>query len=446
MIMEKGLNSKQKKDSFLFLPCEFCNSKAAVLYCRADSAKLCLLCDQQIHSANALSLKHVRSQICDNCRAGPASIHSSNDNLFLCQDCDWGSQNSSLSVPSLHNRNPVEGFMGSPPVVELASLFGFDFKSFFCVDSDPGSCLFEQEAFNFQDSVVSSDDFSALLSSGKSRQEVYKQLVEMGKRGMVRVNGDGAELGPDTPPSRCAVKWNFQGLELENGDEELLHQQTSFTSLLISPNHAEASENGCVSDPGFMWDCNYTYQGAQVSDFQLGTSMDCAVPAPQEEGYDVKDPGFMVKNYVDFTEDGAFTSQKVLDDGHVASCCSTTCEDNLSRNSCSNQQLSSYKPPTENCSNTPLAGLSPESMPGEPNAHIQVMEQPSLTWFDTLDEVRQKGDAGLFAQNRGNAMMRYREKKKNRRYDKRIRYESRKARADTRKRVKGRFIKAIENR
>jgi len=56
-------------------------------------------------------------------------------------------------------------------------------------------------------------------------------------------------------------------------------------------------------------------------------------------------------------------------------------------------------------------------MPGEPNAHVQVIEQPSLTWFETLNEVRQKGDAGLFAQNRGNAMLRYREKKKNRRHD-----------------------------
>ncbi|KAJ6751391.1 hypothetical protein OIU85_001877 [Salix viminalis] len=356
--MEKGLNSKQKKDSFLFLPCEFCNSKAAVLYCRADSAKLCLLCDQQIHSANALSLKHVRSQICDSCRAGPASIHSSNDNLFLCQDCDWVSQNSSLSVPSLHNRNPAEGFM---------------------------------EAVNFQDSVVSSVDFSALLSSGKSRQEVYKQLVEMGKRGMTQV--------------RMAV----YRIQVSCGIAIILIKELRY--VIFSLEH--------------QWIVQYLLH--------------------KKKGYDVKDPGFMVKNYVDFTEDGAFTSQKVLDDGHVASCCSTTCEDNLSRNSCSNQQLSSYKPPPENCSNTPPAGLSPESMPGEPNAHIQVMEQPPLTWFETPDEVRQKGDAGLFAQNRGNAMMRYREKKKNRRYDKRILYESRKARADTRKRVKGRFIKAIEN-
>lgn len=445
MIMEKCLNSKQKKDSFLFLPCEFCNSKAAILYCRADSAKLCLLCDQQIHSSNTLSLKHVRSQICDNCRAEPASILCSNDNLVLCQDCDWDSHNSSFSVSSLHNRNPVEGFMGCPPVVELASLFGFDFKSDFFVDSDPGSCSFEQEAVNVQDFAVSSDDFSVLSSSGKSRQEVYKQLVEMGKRGMVRVNREGAELGPDTPPSRCAVQWNLESLELENGDEELLHHQTPFTSLLMLPNHVDASESDCVSDLGLMWDCNYTHQGAQAWDFQLGTSVDCTIPGPQEEGYDVKDPGFMVKTYVDFAEDGALATQKVLDDGHVTSCCSTTCEDNLSRNSCSNQQLSRYKPPTENCNSTPLIGLSPESMPGEPNAHIQLMEEPSLTWFETLKEVRQKGDAGLFAQNRGNAMLRYREKKKNRRYDKRIRYESRKARADTRKREKGRFVKAIEN-
>ncbi|XP_057507644.1 zinc finger protein CONSTANS-LIKE 10-like isoform X1 [Actinidia eriantha] len=40
-----------------------------------------------------------------------------------------------------------------------------------------------------------------------------------------------------------------------------------------------------------------------------------------------------------------------------------------------------------------------------------------------------------------NAMMRYKDKKKVRRYDKQIRYASQKVRADTRKRVKGRFVK-----
>lgn len=50
----------------------------------------------------------------------------------------------------------------------------------------------------------------------------------------------------------------------------------------------------------------------------------------------------------------------------------------------------------------------------------------------------------VFSQARGNAMMRYKEKKKLRMFEKRIRYASRKARADVRKRVKGRFVKAGE--
>ncbi|KAL4361079.1 hypothetical protein GQ457_04G008630 [Hibiscus cannabinus] len=45
---------------------------------------------------------------------------------------------------------------------------------------------------------------------------------------------------------------------------------------------------------------------------------------------------------------------------------------------------------------------------------------------------------------RDKAKMRYNEKKKTRTFGKQIRYASRKARADTRKRVKGRFVKAGE--
>jgi len=51
-------------------------------------------------------------------------------------------------------------------------------------------------------------------------------------------------------------------------------------------------------------------------------------------------------------------------------------------------------------------------------------------------------DSVTFAQARDSAMLRYKEKKKIRRFGKKIRYESRKARADIRKRVKGRFVKA----
>ncbi|KAI3730791.1 hypothetical protein L1987_61968 [Smallanthus sonchifolius] len=72
---------------------------------------------------------------------------------------------------------------------------------------------------------------------------------------------------------------------------------------------------------------------------------------------------------------------------------------------------------------------------------IQFTEQ-NVTGFEKLATPLAKADLELLAKNRGDAMLRYKEKKKTRRYDKHIRYESRKARADTRKRVKGRFVKA----
>ncbi|XP_073286292.1 zinc finger protein CONSTANS-LIKE 10-like isoform X2 [Primulina huaijiensis] len=48
----------------------------------------------------------------------------------------------------------------------------------------------------------------------------------------------------------------------------------------------------------------------------------------------------------------------------------------------------------------------------------------------------------LPSSSRTDAVMRYKEKKKTRKFEKKVRYESRKARADVRRREKGRFIKA----
>ncbi|XP_042502571.1 zinc finger protein CONSTANS-LIKE 9-like [Macadamia integrifolia] len=69
------------------------------------------------------------------------------------------------------------------------------------------------------------------------------------------------------------------------------------------------------------------------------------------------------------------------------------------------------------------SGISPNIMKGEPP-----WNSPDLD--------------SAHSEARENAMIRYKEKKKARMYEKRIRYASRKARADVRKRIKGRFVKA----
>ncbi|KAM0014965.1 putative transcription factor interactor and regulator Znf-B family [Helianthus debilis subsp. tardiflorus] len=106
-------------------PCDYCNHHIAVIFCRADSAKLCLFCDHIVHSANTLSSKHLRSQICDGCRYAPVSVRCSTDNLVLCRDCDWDAHGS-CAVSAAHDRTPIEGFTGTPSPVDLAANWGLE--------------------------------------------------------------------------------------------------------------------------------------------------------------------------------------------------------------------------------------------------------------------------------------------------------------------------------
>lgn len=104
--------------------CDYCNDSTALLYCRADSAKLCFSCDQEVHSANQLFTKHARSQLCDVCDDSPASIFCSTESCVLCQNCDW--ERHSISLSPVHDRRPLEEFTGCPSLTELLTIFGFE--------------------------------------------------------------------------------------------------------------------------------------------------------------------------------------------------------------------------------------------------------------------------------------------------------------------------------
>lgn len=234
--------------------CEFCNNKPAVLYCRADWAKLCLLCDHQVHSANVLSLKHLRSQICGNCRAEPVSVCCFTENLKLCQDCDTDSHRDP-SGSSLHERCSVEGFSGCPPVTGMAALFGFQLTAKSLENLCSGFGVSEPKRLNSEDLLAPKQICSAFMRCEEYNRDVCEQLVEMYRR----ENGDGAELEPGTPP-------NGGDQQMENMDEEeLLCQQTTFTSLLnLAPNVDLRKYHGIVAENDLIWDCNPKYQAAQV--------------------------------------------------------------------------------------------------------------------------------------------------------------------------------------
>lgn len=103
--------------------CDYCESSVALVYCKADSAKLCLACDKQVHVTNQLFSKHFRSLLCDSCDDSPSSVFCDTESSVLCQNCDWQHHTSSSS---LHSRRPLEGFSGCPSVTELLALVGLD--------------------------------------------------------------------------------------------------------------------------------------------------------------------------------------------------------------------------------------------------------------------------------------------------------------------------------
>ncbi|XP_043703291.1 zinc finger protein CONSTANS-LIKE 12-like isoform X2 [Telopea speciosissima] len=97
--------------------CNFCGAARAVLYCKSDSALLCLSCDGYVHSANAISQRHLRSFICDHCHSQPAVLRCIEDKLSLCQNC---SANGNLCLDPGHHRQTLSYYSGCPTLTETS--------------------------------------------------------------------------------------------------------------------------------------------------------------------------------------------------------------------------------------------------------------------------------------------------------------------------------------
>ena len=108
--------------------CDFCGDHRSVVYCRSDAACLCLSCDQNVHSANALSRRHSRTLLCDRCNSQPAFVRCEEERVSLCQNCDWMGHSTSTSN-SAHKRQTINCYSGCPSSAELSSLWPFFLQS-----------------------------------------------------------------------------------------------------------------------------------------------------------------------------------------------------------------------------------------------------------------------------------------------------------------------------
>ncbi|XP_038892501.1 putative zinc finger protein At1g68190 [Benincasa hispida] len=101
--------------------CEFCAALRPIIYCTPDAAHLCLSCDAKVHSANALSSRHLRTLLCESCRSFPTYLQCLDHQMFLCRGCDRTLHVSS----SQHQKRTIRGYMGCPSANDFAALWGF---------------------------------------------------------------------------------------------------------------------------------------------------------------------------------------------------------------------------------------------------------------------------------------------------------------------------------
>ncbi|XP_039156412.1 LOW QUALITY PROTEIN: zinc finger protein CONSTANS-LIKE 13 [Eucalyptus grandis] len=365
-------------------PCDYCGGTTALLYCRADTARLCFACDREVHATNPLFAKHNRSLLCDACDSASASFFCEAERLLLCQNCDWDRHDGGRGrgAAAVHNRRPVEVFTGSPSVGEILGILGVEDLGFKgpplggdeggddggggggggCGGGGDGGfsdvLLWDTPAFvTLDDLIVPREDACAL------------RAVDV----------------PPLPKNRNATC----GLHMK----EMLRQ----LRLLAKPEYNFNFEEGEIEP---------------LDDFHLPVLTQALQPANIHTGCEDRDQGGFQKieatDFQWFSNDGNTRNQ-----AYDASSFSggykeerPTALDKYPNGSILSSTNECHEVPSEN-------SINPNPLPLVP----------------------------LTSQERESAISRYKEKRKTRRYDKHIRYESRKVRAESRIRIKGRFAK-----
>ncbi|KAM0911888.1 hypothetical protein ACQ4PT_013177 [Festuca glaucescens] len=467
-------------------PCDYCGEAAAALHCRADAARLCVACDRHVHAANALSRKHVRAPLCAGCAARPAAARvaaGGGESAFLCADCDAGCEGAA--------RVPVEGFSGCPAAHELAASWGLDLlpgggvATAGCgiggggggVHDDEGAFFFSNLDYSMlvdpemRDLYVPCNPPEVVAAAGAGGrplkgEALCHQLAEMARRETETETSQPqgySDLSPRTPRrSSTGASGRLADKQPPQPLPPAPEAPSPYTSLLMMPPANCAELIGKDDDEQLQWEfaAPSAVPPTQIWDFNLGRSRNHKENSALEIGFGSNNGGFMIKSYSDMLKEITSGTTKDLEDIYDSGYCAAA-EDIMSTNICqlpsknastaSNKRskvsscTSTNDGPTTSGSHVPASGplvSSSHDRGAAPSREISFGDQTIVPTGTERPATRM--DSEMLALNRDSAMQRYKEKRKNRRYEKHIRYESRKLRADTRKRVKGRFVKSNE--
>ncbi|KAK8940389.1 Zinc finger protein CONSTANS-LIKE 10 [Platanthera zijinensis] len=401
--------------------CDFCGEQRAMIYCGSDAASLCLSCDRNVHSANALSRRHSRTLLCDGCCSQPATVRCIEESISLCQNCEWN-EHGSFPSSSAHKREKICCYSGCPSAMELAGIWSFA-GEFTRTDSAGEQGL----------GLMSINENIASTFWGTQHQSSNEDIEDICRVNHLKnVNAANVHDGSSSAATVASLRsiadqlagsidlpthkvCEIEKPEARNGEEYfyddfVVDDELTFENYeeLFGESHTH-SEN-LLEDVGmdsfFEMKENYVVNSNCQSEFVAEATSAGQPKSMKAAGSNAVSSDSMMSNQ------GAKADSSMSIHGRQAhSNLSLTFSSLTGESSASDYQDS---------------GMS--SMP--------FMCEPP--WFPTGPE------NSIQTANRDNAVMRYKQKKKERKFDNKIRYASRKTRADSRRRVKGRFVKAGE--
>lgn len=358
--------------------CDSCKTSAAALFCRAHLAFLCLACDSRIHPANKLTTRHERVWMCGVCEQAPAAVTCKADAAALCVSCD-ADIHSANPLARRHERVPVEPFYDSAESIIVKST----------------------------------------TTGPSSAAAAHNYLVP---------NGD--------------VVFNSKDIENDAASSWLI-PNPNFNSKLhmdITPDILKSSDDLIFPEMDSLLEFDYPTSIHNISG--SGASNDSVVPVQPDP---IPPPSFnMNYNFSGPADHNCFDLDFCR--SKLSSSFSYPTQ-SLSQSVSSSSLDAGVVPDGNSLSDIPyLFGRNTSSNGSEPgdisySFGPKASNKVSETDVPVSATPASQPATQLCGLDREARVLRYREKRKNRKFQKTIRYASRKAYAETRPRIKGRFAK-----
>ncbi|KAK4373149.1 hypothetical protein RND71_008533 [Anisodus tanguticus] len=391
--------------------CEFCREQRSIVYCRSDAACLCLSCDRNVHSANALSQRHSRTLLCERCNSQPAVVRRIDEKVSLCKNCDC------IAHAGSDKRQALSCYTGCPSAAELSTIWSFlldnnpsgddstckkGIGSLSITDNRPADIQAPPQGKFNSHNTSATVEVSEIHISDKSNVLMGSSTPALGNR----LNKVEQIAGSVNFPSSKGCYSGVKGSTIYEDDP--FSQDFNMDEVNLSFENYEELFSGSLDNTNQLFENNDI-------DGLFGTK-DMSVSGSSCQDADAVEGSSMRR---------VMTMQPACSNAESA------------------DSLMSCKTQPTICFARQASILSFSNLGGENNAEdyqecgastMLLMGEPP--WSHPYPE------SSLASSSRSNAVLRYKEKKKTRKFDKHVRYESRKARADVRRRVKGRFVKA----